>query len=322
MKIAVYGATGFQAGLVRAELTRRAITPVLVGRDRTRLDSIAAAADLEVRVAAADDRRALGAAFSGCDAVINCAGPFLGSGLGPLRAALAAGVPYVDTNGEQPFLQAAFDATFEKSEAAAVPSASDACVPTDLVAHLIAERLGPLTEIVVSHLIAGGAGASRGSLRSIAGMFADGGRLPGKRSKVAVPEPTETVAFPLTDVITIPRHVVVDRVEGFVAAAVADRLGVPLPREVIDALPEGPAEADRRAQRFTYLVDARTRDGRRELGVIEGPDTYGTTAVIAVEAARRLVHSAKTGVLAPAEAFEPADFLGFLSAYGISWKIL
>jgi hypothetical protein len=63
-------------------------------------------------------------------------------------------------------------------------------------------------------------------------------------------------------------------------------------------------------------------DVKQPSGPVEGTDTYGTTAVIAVEAARRLARSAKSGVLAPAEAFEPADFPGLLSAYEISWTIL
>lgn len=53
-----------------------------------------------------------------------------------------------------------------------------------------------------------------------------------------------------------------------------------------------------------------------------GTDTYGTTAVIAVEAARRLVtDGAVSGVLTPAQAYDPAGFLDFLAPHGISWAI-
>jgi short subunit dehydrogenase-like uncharacterized protein len=51
---------------------------------------------------------------------------------------------------------------------------------------------------------------------------------------------------------------------------------------------------------------------------VRGPDTYGSTAVIAVEAARRLaLGAAPPGVLAPAQAFDPADLLAFLADRGI-----
>ena len=55
---------------------------------------------------------------------------------------------------------------------------------------------------------------------------------------------------------------------------------------------------------------------------MRGHDTYGITAVIAVEAARRLVaDGAKPGVLAPAQAYDPTSFLTFLAPHGISWTI-
>jgi hypothetical protein len=288
MKIAVYGAHGFQGRLVQAELRRRHLEPVPLGRAE----------------AAADDHQALVAAFARCAAVINCAGPFLLSGLGPVRAAVAAGIPYVDTAGEQPHLRAVFD-TVPADASPVLPAATDAGVPTDLLAHLLAEREGPLGTLTISHVIEGGS-PSRGSLRSLAGIT-----VGDRRSSVRLPGAvvdTPTVEFPLPEVVTVPRHVSVDRINAFVGG-----LSGPLPApEAIELLPEGPAEPDRRAQRFTYLVgDA----------LIQGFDTYGTTAVIAVEAARRLAGSGRSGALAPAEAFDAADFLDFLTGHRLSWRI-
>ncbi|WP_331765800.1 hypothetical protein [Embleya sp. NBC_00896] len=55
---------------------------------------------------------------------------------------------------------------------------------------------------------------------------------------------------------------------------------------------------------------------------MRGHDTYGITAVIAVEAARRLAaDGAEPGVLAPAQAYDPTSFLTFLAPHGISWTI-
>jgi hypothetical protein len=71
-----------------------------------------------------------------------------------------------------------------------------------------------------------------------------------------------------------------------------------------------------------HLIDAVGRDGHAARGLIQGHDTYGLTALIAVEAARRLVaDGAEPGVLAPAQAFDPSSFLTFLAAHGISWTI-
>jgi short subunit dehydrogenase-like uncharacterized protein len=84
-------------------------------------------------------------------------------------------------------------------------------------------------------------------------------------------------------------------------------------------LPDGPDAHARRRQRFRYTVDVALAEGARRTAVVEGPDTYGSTAVITVESARRLVDDGVPGgVLAPAEAFDPAEPLAFLSGHGVT----
>lgn len=342
MKIAVYGASGYQGKLVIAELARRSIDMVLVGRDAGRLNRAATevgAAGAEQRLAGTDDHDALVTAFHGCDVIVNCAGPFTPSGEAVVRAAIAAGSHYVDTAGEQLYIKKIFD-TFageaERAGVTVVPATTDACVPGDLIAHLLAARIRAdrIEEITTAHFIAGGGGMSRGSLRSLretmdtvkaGGLTYDDGdwRLgaPIRHTSITMPgssEATPVVRIPLSEVVTIPRHVPVRRVDGLVDAALSARLSTPITPEIIDSLPEGPTEDARSTQRFTYLIDAIGSDGRLARGVVRGSDTYGKTAVIAVESARRLAaDGAKPGVLAPAQAYDPSDFLDFLAPYGV-----
>jgi len=304
MRIAIYGAGGYQAGLVHTELDRRGVETVLVGRSAGQ------------RQATVDDHDALVRAFDDCAAVINCAGPFTGTGLAVIRAAVAAGCHYVDTAGEQAYVAAVFD-TVTAEDVTVVPAANDGCAPVDLLAHL----MGPFDTLTVSHLITGG-GPSRGSLRSALGTldafrtgglgYDDGAWHAGtpRRTTLDLPDgPLAMARLPAVEVVTIPRHTDVRHVAAYGEAAMVDRLATPIPPDVIAALPVGPDDETRRAQRFTYVLD--TGDGRR--GVIRGTDTYGTTAVIAAEAACRLADgTAKPGVLAPAQAFDPRDFLAAL----------
>lgn len=344
MQIAVYGASGYQGKLVLAELAHRNIDMLLVGRNATRLREAARTVGMvnaEQRVADTDDHDALVDAFRECDAIINCAGPFTSSGAAVVRAAIAAGCHYVDTAGEQLYAKSVFD-TFageaERAGVTVVPAANDGCVPGDLIAHLLAEHIQPIEEIIVSHFIVGGGGFSRGSLRSAVetidalkagGLSYDDGDwhtgTPARHALVTLPgapQPTEVVKCPLSEVVTIPRHLAVRHVESLVDAAVGAQLGIPLTPQIIDSLPEGPTEEARRTQRFTYLIDAVGGDGQSARGILQGHDTYGITAVIAVEAARRLVaDGAEPGVLAPAQAYDPTSFLAFLAPRGISWTI-
>src|SRR4030088_2553810 len=143
-KIAVYGASGYTGKLVVAELARRDIPMVLVGRNLERLREAADRAgvpDPELRLAALDDPAALAHAFHDSAAVINTAGPFTLLGAPVIRAALAAGVHYVDTTGEQAYLKQIFDtfsAEAEKAGVTVIPGLADDGGPGDLIAHLAA----------------------------------------------------------------------------------------------------------------------------------------------------------------------------------------
>ena len=325
MKIAVYGASGFTGRLVVAELARRGIDAVLVGRDAERLRRVS---DVEVRQAPLD-HAALVRAFRGCAAVINCAGPFTLLGEPVVRAADAASCHYVDIAGEQNYLARLFET--ERPDVSVVPGANDDGLPSDLLAHLVAARAGTVRELVIGlDLVRGGALPSRGTLRSaLANLdtfttgglgYADGRwdpAIPAHRTAMAfLGEEVPVVKFPLPAVVTVPHHVPAGRVEGVTRPELVAGFAGATP-ELVETLPEGPAEADRRAARWVIVVEAVGE--RRARGVVQGADAYGTTAVIAVEAARRLVvDGAKPGVLPPAQAFDAADFLAFLETRGVT----
>jgi short subunit dehydrogenase-like uncharacterized protein len=337
MKIAVYGAYGYQGKLVVTELSRRGIDLVLVGRDPARLRSIGAP-DADRRVAAADDHNRLVAAFRGTNAVINCAGPFTVCGMPVIRAAVAAGCHYVDTSGEQLYLKQVFDTFATDAGITIVPGANDDCLPSDLIAALAAARLATVEQVSIAVDLAGGASSpSRGTLRSVLASletFTSGGEVydrgqwradtPARCTSMVFPgspQPARTVKFALPGVVTVPRHVSANWVEGVARAELVDAFGSVTP-ELINQLPEGPTAEHRRTAKFVVVVDVASTDGRSARGIVEGTDPYGTTAVIAVEAARRLAaDSPKPGVLTPAQAYDPADFLNFLNPHGVTWTV-
>jgi short subunit dehydrogenase-like uncharacterized protein len=217
-----------------------------------------------------------------------------------VRAAIDAGRHYVDTAGEQPYVASVFathGAAAERAGVSVVPAGNDGCLPVDLLTHLVAAG-DDVEQISTLHLIDGDTGMSRGSLRSLLTVL-------GTQPDNGVAAPPGALPFPMCEVVTIPRHVTVRRVAGFVNASLAGRLATPPAPELIDSLPDGPDTDARRRQRFRYTIDAVLADGAHRTAVVEGRDTYGTTAVVAVESARRLADdTAPGGVLAAAEAFD------------------
>lgn len=317
MRIAVFGASGYTGGLVVEELARRGIDRVLVGRG----------GGGEFRRAGLDDHAALVRAFRGCDAVINCAGPFVVLGEPVVRAAVAAGCHYVDISGEQRYLARIFDTV--TPDVCVVPGVNDDGLPSDLLAHLVTRDIGAVREVVIGVDLVGGT-PSRGTLRSaLANLdtFTSGGLgyatgrwdpdIPARRTTMAFDgDPVPVVKFPLPAVVTVPRHVPADRVDGVARKDLAAAFTT-VTAELVEQLPAGPAEESRRGSRWVIVVEATGADGHAR-GVVRGADAYGTTAVIAVEAARRLVaDGAKPGVLAPAQAFDARDFLAFLGTAGV-----
>lgn len=337
MKIVIYGAYGYQGRLVLAESARHDTEIIVAGRDAGRLTAVAGGR--EIRTAAITDHDALTAAFRGADAVINCAGPFSPTGTAVARAAIAAGCHYTDTSGEQLHVKNIYDTCAADAERAGVivtPGMTDSGVPGDLLARLLADRLGggPLHEIMAGHRVTGG-GMSRGSIRSLLGTVdavrsgglahEDGqwrGDVRPRRTALAFPgdaSPEPVARFALHEVTTVPRHTRVAHVQGFVEAALAEQFSGTDPAGDLSALPEGPDAETRRLQRWAIAVEATTPDGRRATAHAEGPDTYGTTAVIAATGTLRLTGA--PGVRAPAEVLRPAAFLDALAPNGVTWTI-
>ena len=281
------------------------------------------------------------AAFDGCAAVINCAGPFVRWGAPVVGAAIAAGVHYVDISGEQDHLVRTFAEAHGPARAAGVtvlPGANDDALPSDLLAHLVAARVaGRLEELVIAIQLSRGAGLpSGGTLRSAlanAESFGGGGvsyldgqwlgGVPARRAVMGFgAEPTPVAPFALPAVVTVPRHVEARYVGGLAPADLATQFVAVTPELAEIRGGDGPSPEERVASRWTLVVEAVGLDQRPASGAVSGPDTYGLTAVIAVEAARRLAEDgAPAGVLAPAQAFDPASFLDALAPHGVRWSV-
>jgi short subunit dehydrogenase-like uncharacterized protein len=350
-RVAVVGATGYTGGLVVQELLGRGVEVVAVGRNGAKLGALPA--EVERHHADVADRVALAWAIDGSSAVVNCVGSFVDSGEAVVEAAIAAAVPYVDTTGEFPFLRRVFeihDAPAHKAGVAVVPGMAFYSAPADLAAALAARALGRPPETVEVGYRLVGARPSKGTLRTNlrrAGQPCEvweNGRLVSRRTgddprEFRFPEPfgaTTVARWPGAEVLGIPRHTGARSVAVYVAmpkaAAAVFRsprltaLVQPVGRALVGTGTGGPSDESRNRARYVVVAQARTGNDRTRC-VVEGHDMYGVTAAACAEAALRLTAPGLTvggepraGVLAPAEAFDPADFLDALAGY-LTWRI-
>ncbi|MFC4525825.1 saccharopine dehydrogenase NADP-binding domain-containing protein [Dyella halodurans] len=312
--VAVYGASGHTGAFVIAELLRRGLPVVAVGRDVSRVP-----AGVPARLAAIDDAAALERAFAGCAVVINCAGPFLDTAPPVVEAALRAGCAYIDVTAEQASALSTFERYDERARAAGVaiiPAAGFYGGLADLLASALVgdQPVDDMTvAIALDHWWPTKGTRQTGERNRVPRVVVEHGRL----VPMAMPAPKTAWTFdaphgvqdmeqmPFSEIITISRHLHVRNLRAYLNAASLS--------EIRDAATPQPVAIDtqgRSAQKFVIEVVARDREGTRR-AVAHGQDIYAVTAPLVVEAAARLLDSSfnRSGALTLGQAFDAHDFL-------------
>ncbi len=328
-RITVFAATGYTGRLVCRALARRGLPFAVAGRNRARLLRLADELGAEdVLVADARRRQSLSLVVGGGTRVlVSCAGPFLRNGWTVAEAAVSAGVHYLDTTGEQPFIlriARELDGPATMAGCTAVSAMAMEFAVGDWIAAVAMDRSGAehFSNVTVAYSFTAGH-VSRGTALSILGMLGvrghslEGGRLLERRTgslrrRVVFPFGGRTCAWmPFGEPIFLSRRGTVDTAFSLVrmpaataaalrfvgpAGAVMRPLARLAARPFLPAKGKGPSEQDRRTSRFTLVADA---DGFR--AVATGADPYGLTAeIVAMGAARLLGGGAPVGYQTPA----------------------
>jgi len=317
-KIAVYGAGGHTGAFVIAELRRRRLPVVAVGRDATRLPPA-----LPCRSAAIDDTEALQRAFADCAVVINCAGPYLDTADPVIVAALRADCSYIDLSAEQASTRSVFDTWDQTARAhgrTVIPAAGFYGGLADLLASALM-TVAPADEITIAIALDHWwptAGTRRTGERNRAPrvVVEDGQILamptPATRLEWTFDAPfgiQRMLELPFSEIITIARHIELRRLRSYLNETALDDVRDPAtpPPTAVDA-------QGRSAQRFAMDVVA-TGPGGTHRTRARGQDIYAVSAPIVAEAATRLLDPAfaHRGALALGQAFDARDFLSALA---------
>jgi saccharopine dehydrogenase-like protein len=323
--VLVYGAYGHTGRFVVTELVRRGLTPILSGRDSARLGEMAARfPGLEARQASVDDAGSLANAVRGTELVVNCAGPFLDTGVPVAAAAVRAGAHYLDVTAEQGAVQQVYRAHRElgwPADVAVIPAMAFYGGLADLLATTAMAEWAAADEITVA------IGLDRwwptagtrttGHRNTATRLVVNGGRLvpvpsPAPARDWDFPAPLDRQAVtgtPFSEVVTMARHLAASRIDTYLSTVALDDI-----RNAATPAPLAVDEDGRSAQRF--VVDVVVRRGARERRVsAAGRDIYAVTGPLVAEAAGRLLdgRAKARGAAAPGEVFDAPDFLGALS---------
>jgi short subunit dehydrogenase-like uncharacterized protein len=181
------------------------VCPVLAGRDRARLDAVAArlsrAADgpeLETAVAGTEGPGPLRQLLGAGDVLVSTAGPFVKIGRAAVAAAADAGAVYLDSSGEPPFIRQVFEEfgpRAERTGAVLLTAFGYDYVPGNLAGALALQAAGPAsTWVRVGYFVRGNIrkGTSAGTRASVAGVLLEpgyafrGGRIVSERTAAHV----------------------------------------------------------------------------------------------------------------------------------------
>lgn len=184
--LALFGATGFTGGLTARYLTAHAPAGMrwaLVGRDRSKLDAVAARLAAEapeapvpdVLVADAADRAALDVVAQASRVVVTTVGPYALYGESLVAACAAAGTDYADLTGEPEFVDRMWvehHAEAERTGARLVHCCGFDSIPHDLGAWFTVRQLPEDVPLTVNGYVKSNARFSGGTYHSAINGFA------------------------------------------------------------------------------------------------------------------------------------------------------
>lgn len=308
-KLMIYGATGYTGRMV-AEHAKAAGTPiVLAGRTEKPLADLAAKLGVEYRVFALDEAALIDPALIDIGAIVNAAGPFMRTAKILISVAIRNGVHYIDTAAELDsyHLAETLDAEAKAAGVMLLPGGGGSVAMLgSLAGHAVARVKSPRKIRIALH-VAGG--LSRGSaISATENMTADTfARVDGELVTVAGSVQTfdfgkgavESFRVTLPDLITIWWATGVPDIETFVHVT-----GDGFPQGDLSALPDGPTEQERLANRYQAVVEVTDADGTVARSILDTVNGYSFTAIAVAEAGRRvLAGEARPGFQTPAGLF-------------------
>ncbi|MFZ5755350.1 MAG: saccharopine dehydrogenase family protein [Pseudomonadota bacterium] len=178
--IVLYGATGYTGRLTAHALVARGQAPVLAGRNRTALKTLAKElGGLDVRVADVADPVSVRKIVKNGDVLLSTVGPFIRHGKPALDAALAGKAHYLDSTGEPAFIRQVFEQYGPRAKAAGrafLTAFGYDYVPGHTVAAAALEKAGrKAVRVDIGYFFLGKVTMSQGTFSSLAGAMLDPG---------------------------------------------------------------------------------------------------------------------------------------------------
>ena len=172
-QVLIYGAYGFTGKGISELASEYGITPVLAGRNESKLKPLADSLGYDYVVLPLENNHDnLVKVLKHFEIVLHIAGPYTYTAKPMLDAVVEAGTHYVDLTGENHVIQAELDRDkeFKHANIMVMPAVGYDVVPTDCLNMYVADKISQPTQLTVvlngNYTAAEGAQASRGTMKS------------------------------------------------------------------------------------------------------------------------------------------------------------
>lgn len=186
-KLMIYGANGYTGELIAEYAIERGLKPVLAGRNKEAIESLAKKLDLESRVFSLDFALNIENALKDVDVMIHCAGPFSATAEPMMDACIASKTHYTDITGEIAIFEMAQDKDTQAKDAGIVlcPGVGFDVIPTDCLASQLKDKMPDATHLQLGFDTA--SGLSPGTANTSVDGLQEGGKIRKNSQIIRVP---------------------------------------------------------------------------------------------------------------------------------------
>ncbi|MCA9735122.1 MAG: saccharopine dehydrogenase NADP-binding domain-containing protein [Deferribacteres bacterium] len=328
----IYGANGYTGTLIAQEAKSRGMQPILAGRSRERLQSLAKPLNLEYVACDLADKKKLQKLVGNSDLVLHCAGPFIHTCEPMLAACLEGKTHYLDITGEIPVFESVFshDAEAKLKNIVLISGVGFDVVPTDCLAVYTSKKIKNPTDLHLA--FSSNSTASRGTTKTIVEhlQFGVQARRNGRIVNIIAARGARRIPFadrdrnvlPISwgDVATAWRSTGIENITTY--TSFPNRLinnyrwVEPITRSMFSLAPtrkiaqkwveknvSGPDDEKRERASAQVWCSVSNADGDTTQAWLQTCETYKFTAIAAVNAVESVLDGKLSGALTPAQAF-------------------
>lgn len=326
----IYGANGYTGELIAREAVRRGLKPVLAGRNRDKVESLARELGLEARAFGLDDAAQQ---IQGHALVMHCAGPFSATAAPMMEACLSAGAHYLDITGEISVFEHAQSLNNRAQQAGVVicPGVGFDVIPTDCVAAALKAALPDATHLALG--FDADSSLSPGTAKTSVEGMAQGGKIRRDGRIVTVPlayavrsidfgnGEKKAMTIPWGDVSTAWHTTGIPNIEVFIPGSMGmiygarfanllrPLLGLNPVQKLLKAgmgkMITGPDDQKRSGQATYVWGEARNARGERKTARVRTDNVYSLTIVGSLAVVEYLMQNRPAG-----GAYTPAKLVG------------